>query len=241
MKTFICEKCGSSYTKSSGLARHKKIHQEELLHSCLICGKNYRRSDTYKKHLKTAAHIAKEDEFKEFVGEFDDTEEEIISTDTYLLPDIKEDEKMIVIKMPKNRELPATKESSQSLDNHEENHPQVDSLLWTIIPEDIRYHTFMYAIEVGEEKKKKVTRLPIPEENLRETPCIIPLEQLGETTDPRIPEVPTEVEPDGAILHIPDDKLLDEIRTLTETIQEQLMNGEDPFPELQEDLFDLLN
>lgn len=54
-KPFICEnpKCDSAFADSSSLARHKRMHLGQKLHTCPVCPKSFTRKGALTKHSET--------------------------------------------------------------------------------------------------------------------------------------------------------------------------------------------
>ncbi|CAD5118094.1 DgyrCDS6830 [Dimorphilus gyrociliatus] len=54
-KPYSCpyEKCDKKFSRSDELSRHKRMHTGERKFECRICGKRFMRSDHRSKHLKT--------------------------------------------------------------------------------------------------------------------------------------------------------------------------------------------
>ena len=49
-RKFCWDKCGETFTSSSGLLKHALIHTVERLHSCSYCGKQFNRNDNMLRH-----------------------------------------------------------------------------------------------------------------------------------------------------------------------------------------------
>ena len=60
-KPYKCDICGNAFSGRSGLFSHRKIHTGEKPYSCGICNKSYAQSSLLSRHIKTPAHLKRQE------------------------------------------------------------------------------------------------------------------------------------------------------------------------------------
>jgi ribosomal protein L31 len=58
---FKCDICGKTFTYSSELIGHKRIHNGERPYKCEVCGKTYPYLSGLNKHVQTQHKVSKEE------------------------------------------------------------------------------------------------------------------------------------------------------------------------------------